>query len=83
MTAEKVGLPAHVRTWAHGVADRFRKQQAADPWGVSLNGRVIRPEEQLVEFALRALTEGGCPATAGVLEEVDRIRASTLAGEAA
>lgn len=83
MTGEKVSLPTEVRAWAHDIADKFRKRQAKDPLSFSLNGQVVRPEEQLVEFVIRALAEGGCPATAAVLEEVDRIRASAPVEEAA
>lgn len=68
-------LPGHVTAWAHDVANRFRRHQAGDPFSRSRNGRVVTPEEQCVEYVLAALAQGGCPATAAVLEEIDRRRA--------
>lgn len=70
-----IALPANVTAWAYDVADAFRKRQARDPLSWALNGRVLTPEQQCVEYVLKALTEGGCPATASVLEYVDRRRA--------
>lgn len=32
----------------------------------------------LVRYVLKALAEGGCPATASVLEDIDRARASVM-----
>lgn len=37
-------------------------------------------DEALVRFALRALADPGLPHTAHALEEIDRMRANTLAG---
>jgi hypothetical protein len=68
-------LPAEVVTWAHDVADRFRTHQAGQPFSRSLNGHVVTPEQELTEYVIRGLVEGGCPATAAVLEFVDRCRA--------
>jgi hypothetical protein len=68
-------MPTHVTAWARDVAALFRRHKARDPFSVSFHGRVIEPEEQLVEYVIAALARGGCPATAAVLEEVDRLRA--------
>ncbi len=75
MSKDTTALPDHVLAWAHDIAGKFRKHQAGDPFSQAVNGRVLRPEEQLVEYVLKALAEGGCPATASVLEEVDYLRA--------
>lgn len=58
--------------WIHSTADRLRHHQ-----------RTVRysqrdPEAEAVEFVLAALAEAGCPATAAVLEEVDRRRAGMV-----
>jgi hypothetical protein len=68
-------LPTHVLAWTHDIAGKFRRHRAGDPFSQAFHGRVVRPEEQLVEYVLRALAEGACPATAAVLEEVDYLRA--------
>ncbi len=57
-------------SWIRDVATRLCAYQRANRY-TSTN-----PEAEAVQFVLRALAEGGCPATAAVLEHVDRIRAT-------
>lgn len=68
-------LPANVLAWAHRIADEFRTHQARQPFSRSVNGHVVTPEQEMAEYMIRGLAEGGCPATAAVLEFVDRRRA--------
>ncbi len=39
----------------------------------------VDPEQEAVQYVLKALAEGGCPATAAVLENIDRQRAGMVA----
>ena len=68
-------LPAEVLAWVHGIADQFRTRQAEQPFSRALNGHVITPEQELAEYVIRGLIEGGCPGAAEVLDYVDRRRA--------
>ncbi len=68
MTAETV------TAWCAEVAARLRTHQRNNRYK-----NVADPEQEAVRFVLRALVEGWCPGTAGVLEEVDRMRAGRVA----
>ncbi len=63
-------MTADPDAWVRDVAYRLRIHQSANRYTVA------DPEQEAVRFVLRALAEGGCPATAAVLEHVDRIRAT-------
>jgi hypothetical protein len=56
-------------TWIRDVAARLRTHQLANRFSPHT------PEQEAVRFVLKALAEGGCPATAAVLESIDRQRA--------
>ncbi len=63
MTAEALAA------WCADVATKLRTHQRGNRFTVA------DPERDAVQFVLKALTEGACPATAAVLEHVDRLRA--------
>ncbi len=59
-----------LNAWCADVATKLRTHQRTNRF------TVVDPEWDAVWFVLRALAEGGCPATAAVLEDIDRIRAT-------
>jgi hypothetical protein len=63
-------LSAVATTWCAEVAAEFRTHQRTNPFNP------LTPEEECVRYVLAALTEGGCPATASVLQSINRIRAA-------
>lgn len=68
-------LHAQVTAWAHRIAGQFRTHQAGQPFSRSRNGHAVTPEQEMAEYLIRGLIEGACPATASVLEFIDRRRA--------
>ncbi len=61
-----------ITAWAERVADEFRKAEPARRYTGT------NPERALVLQTLQALAEGGCPATAAVLDHIDRLRAGMV-----
>lgn len=64
-------MSKEIAAWCAEVAAQLRVHQRGNRYTVA------DPEQEAVRFVLKALAEGGGPATAAVLEEVDRMRAST------
>ncbi len=57
-------------SWIRDVAARLAVHQQTNRFSPHT------PEQEAVRFVLKALAEGACPATAAVLEGIDRQRAS-------